>query len=266
METSTTNEACAGIVKATGIHKKSPSQHMAVSQQDTFHQQFFNSSSLTEPLPKEVEFIRVDGAADEGPSHYEVQFLWTERHMSLPTKVTLVTTRCSGDIFLNRAELQNGCLAKGHSNLFIPSTINGAPFDDGTFSDTIHRQNLSSALEQYITRVDKTSCMKTSIHLFKGPETHLFHDRRGKLLKFLRGSKNDREELKKKEPTLFKYFSEVWRIHINHMDNSLPVNYIFMLKCCRMKGCPHPLCQGNINIHIDSDCMDILYCFLVQYI
>ena len=34
-----------------------------------------------------------------------------------------VTSRCSGNSFLNRVELQNGCLALGHANLFILSTI-----------------------------------------------------------------------------------------------------------------------------------------------
>ena len=80
--------------------------------------------------PKDIECIRVDGGTDEGPSHAEVQFLWTERHFLKPTKVTLVTTRSSGDSFLNRVELQNGCLARGHSNLFIPSTLAGAPYSE----------------------------------------------------------------------------------------------------------------------------------------
>ena len=79
---------------------------------------------------KDVEFVRVDGATDEGPSHVEVQFLWTERHLTKQRKVTMVTSRCSGDSYLNRVELQNGHLARGHSNLFIPSTLNGSPTDD----------------------------------------------------------------------------------------------------------------------------------------
>ena len=63
-----------------------------------------------------------------------MQFMWTERHVQRPTFVTLVTTRCSGDSFLNRVELQNGCLGRGHSNLFIPSTLNGETIDEqGSF-------------------------------------------------------------------------------------------------------------------------------------
>ena len=76
--------------------------------------------------PKEVEYIRVDGASDEGPSHVEVQFLWTERHFLKNTLVTMVSSRCSGDSYLNRVELQNSHLSKGHSNTFIPSTLVGA--------------------------------------------------------------------------------------------------------------------------------------------
>lgn len=56
------------------------------SKQDIFREVFHDPSSSEKRL-KEVEFIRVDGATDEGPSHHEGQFLWTERHLSLPTKV-----------------------------------------------------------------------------------------------------------------------------------------------------------------------------------
>ena len=40
---------------------------------------------------KLVECIRVDGACDEGPSHEEVQYWWTERHMLLGKVTTLAT-------------------------------------------------------------------------------------------------------------------------------------------------------------------------------
>ena len=44
-----------------------------------------------------------------------------------PQKETLVTTRSSGDSFLNRVELQNGCLARGHSNLLFLRLSMGFP-------------------------------------------------------------------------------------------------------------------------------------------
>ena len=52
--------ACVGVVKATGLHEKSPSQHAAdlqcVEQLDVLKKAFF-----VEDHSKEVEFIRVDG-------------------------------------------------------------------------------------------------------------------------------------------------------------------------------------------------------------
>ena len=78
---------------------------------------------------KDYDFVRVDGANDEGPSHVEVQFLWLERHIIKAKLVTLVTARASGDSFLNRVELQNGHLAKGHCNTFIPATLHGCAVD-----------------------------------------------------------------------------------------------------------------------------------------
>ena len=123
-QTKTTTEVCVGVVKASGVHQKNPAQHHAdlemLQAMDHLKAVFLQEES---GKVKEIECIRLDGDSDEGPSHTEVQFLWTERHMNQPTKVTLVTTRSSGDSFLNRVELQNGCLSRGYSNLFIPSTF-----------------------------------------------------------------------------------------------------------------------------------------------
>ena len=83
----------------------------------------------------------------EGPSHHKVQFLWTERHISKATRVMLVTTRCSEDSYLNRVELQNGCLSRGHSNLFIPSTLHGSPYgSDGKIDESKYKNNMNAAV------------------------------------------------------------------------------------------------------------------------
>ena len=79
-----------------------------------------------------IECIRVDGTTDEGPFHLEVQYCWTVRHIQHPTAATLVTRRNSGASYLNCVELQNGCLALGHANLFIPSNVCGMCFDPTT--------------------------------------------------------------------------------------------------------------------------------------
>ena len=141
--TSTTTEMCAGVLKASMVHQKDPSQHVAdidmLQQKPELNACFFKEDRDV----KDIECVRVDGASDEGPSHVEVQFLWAERHMQRPTKVTLVTTRSSGDSILNRVELQNGCLSKGHPNLFIPSTLGGEPYnEDGQFEPDKHKDNM----------------------------------------------------------------------------------------------------------------------------
>ena len=46
-------------------------------------------------------------------------FLGTERHLRNAYVASLVTARNSGSSFLNRVELQNGCLALGHSNHYM---------------------------------------------------------------------------------------------------------------------------------------------------
>ncbi len=73
--------------------------------------------------PKIIDCIRVDGAADEGPALEVVQYFWTDWHGKV---ATLLSTRCSGSSYLNRVELQNGCLSLGHANTFIPSTLGGS--------------------------------------------------------------------------------------------------------------------------------------------
>ena len=195
-KTVNSDEVCFGVVKASVLHEKCPSQHAAdlesLQNMDKTKSVFFTDKND----PKEVEFIRVDGGTDEGPAHHEVQFLWTERHGSRPTKVTLVTTRCSGDSYLNRVELQNGCLRQGRSNTFIPSTLCGSPFnEEAGLNEEVYKANMSAAVDQYIARVDGTLCMKTKIHLSRGAENHNFLTRRSQLLTFLKGSKKDKEEL-----------------------------------------------------------------------
>ena len=116
--TTTTKEVCAGVVKGAGVFPKNPAQHMSdleMLEKSTELQEAFLNPDTQQP--KKIECIRVDGASDEGPLHQEVQFWWALRHLTKPTLVTLVTTRNSGSSYLNRVELQNGCLSLAHANL-----------------------------------------------------------------------------------------------------------------------------------------------------
>ena len=100
---------------------------------------------------KEIECIRVDGASDEGPSHEEVRFWWTARHLEQRNHVTILTSRASGSSYLTRVELQNGCLALGHSNLFLPSTLGGNEKSGQMDMDKV-RKNLDLAASVYILK------------------------------------------------------------------------------------------------------------------
>ena len=82
-------------------------------------------------MPKSVECIRVNGVSDEVPSHEEIQFWWTQRHILKKRVATLITTQSRGSSFLNRVQLQDGCLRLGHANCFIPSTLAGFCLNEG---------------------------------------------------------------------------------------------------------------------------------------
>lgn len=154
--TKTTGELCAGVVKAVPRHDENPHQHALdlemLSTQPEFFPAFHNVETETE---KSIDCIRVDGGMDEGPAHEEVQFLWTEWHLKHKKVATIVTSRSTGSSYMNRVELQNGCLALGHSNLFIPSTLHGSCLQDSGIDQDRLRRNLDAAIDVYLRRVDR---------------------------------------------------------------------------------------------------------------
>ena len=170
-DTKTTGQICAGVVKAVPVHMKNPTQHFF----DLMHleEEAESKPAMINPVTderKRTEAIRVDGGADEGPMHLDVQFWWTERHLKNSTEVTIITARESGGSYKNiKAEGQNGCLAMGHANLFIPANLHGSPrCEDGASDQNTVKQNLESAINIYIKRVNGSPCHGNPIHLFKG--------------------------------------------------------------------------------------------------
>ena len=71
-----------------------------------------------------------------------------------------MTVCSSGASYLNRVELQNGCLAIGHANLFILSTLRGNLIMDGKVEETILDSNLRVAMDLYIDHTNKSPCRK----------------------------------------------------------------------------------------------------------
>lgn len=167
--TKTTPQYSAGIVKAHIVYPKDPLQHAA----DVVmleNEQEFKPCMKNKP----IDCIQVDGAADEGPSHKEVQFMWTERHLEQEKVCTLVTTHCSRSSYLNRVELQNGCLSVARGNIFIPSTIHGSNFGkNGSIDYEKLERNLDAATDVYISKCNNAPFGNLSIALFKGNRNDL---------------------------------------------------------------------------------------------
>jgi hypothetical protein len=163
MGTGTTSEVCCGVVKAHTIYGKKPAQHAADLRMLEENPEF--QSLFTD---KDIEYIRVDDCGDEAPSHDEVQFYWTERHLAKGNVCILITTRHSGGSYLNRVELQNGCLSVAHSNLFIPSTLAGPNYSDKGLDKEQLSKNLKLATDIYISKVDGAPCGQQPIRLLKG--------------------------------------------------------------------------------------------------
>ena len=95
-ETGTTPKVCFGVVKPRAVYEKCPTQHMADVQMLESREELPSVFKCPDGNPKSIWCVRVDGAGDEGPSHKEVAFLWTEKHLKQNHKLTCVTTRYSG--------------------------------------------------------------------------------------------------------------------------------------------------------------------------
>ena len=244
--TQTIEEVCVGVVKAlSSIHPKNPCQHAAdllmLTKQEELKPVFFNLKTDT---PKSIDCICMDGASDEGPGHEEVQFYWTQRHLLNKKVATLVTTRSSGSSYLNRVELQNGCLSRGHSGTFIPSTLCGSCIDleTGIVDNTKLAENMNLAIDAYISRVNLSPCGDTVIQLYHGADSKEDQEIRKKLLIFLKGSSSNKKSLRSQDPELYANFQLVWNLRAAHMVKSLP-SCIFLLICCYQNDCPHSRCQ-----------------------
>ena len=131
--------------------------------------------------------------------------------------------------FLNRVELQNGCLSLGHANLFIPSMLFGSNIDPET--GKIHRErfvsNMEQATEVYINQVNGSPCGETNIHLFKGADSSANQDLCLYLLPYLKGTKAQKERLRQEHTEVYDHIERIWTIHNNHIVQDLPAQYMF---------------------------------------
>lgn len=121
--------------------------------------------------------------------------------------MSLVTTRSSGSSYLNRVELQNGCLALGHANTFIPSTLGGSRIDPNTghIDEDKLKENMDLAID---ARVNGCPCGSTTIQLYHGADFSEDQVIRSKLLVFLKGSKQQKLQLQEADPHLYEHFAQ----------------------------------------------------------
>lgn len=99
--------------------------------------------------------------------------MWTEWHFKMGKVCTVVTSRFSGGSYLNRVELLNGCVAVGHLNLFIRSTIIVSNRSTDGFDNEKLQANLDAAANVYINAVASTKCAGNPIVLVKGAENRV---------------------------------------------------------------------------------------------
>ena len=193
-ETTTTAELRAGVVKAHPLHGKNAAQHLAgiqmLSTKESLQPAFYNVQTGEH---KEIESVRVDGGADEGPAHCETRYWWTVHH--LKTNGHSKEQWCK---LQKRVELQNGCLALAHANLFIPSTLHGSCMSSsGKVDQQKLQENLSSAIDVYVNRVDGAPCASTEIHMFPGADSRVYQNENALVKIYLKGNKKKKKILKK---------------------------------------------------------------------
>ena len=245
-ETGTTLKICVGVVKPHILYEKSPAQHMADLNMLCDKVELSHAFKTSNGKAKDIWCVRVDGAGDEGPSHKEVAFLWTEKHLNEEHHLTCVTTRHSRGSYINEVELMNGCLAVAHSNLYIPSTLGGPVNDASGFNEVQLRKNLDLATDVYISRVQGAPCGEANIHSVKGAsgvEAIKLLDRRTMLITFLSGKAEEKKELQQKHPDDYAYFQKVWNVYNSHKRVDIPDKYFVFLSLCYKKKCPHPKCN-----------------------
>lgn len=154
---------------------------------------------------------------------------------------------------MNKVELQNGCLSRGHANLFIPSSLAGSCIESGQANQEILKQNLELAIEIYIKRVDQSPCGESLIHLFRGADAPVEHHASREYLKiFLKGSRKNKATLQQEHPQVYEQISEVMDLRRRHMMTGYPSQYVFYLLCCFEPDCIHPLCKKHVGMSLSE--------------
>ncbi len=193
--------------------------------------------------------IRVYGASDEGPSHEEVQFMWT---------VSKGTARNSGSSYLNRVELQNGCLALAHANLFIPSTLSGSCMD----GNKLDKMDLATDVYVMAVRVERPLSRRNSAdNSFAYPRGRYraYLGKLGLIGKLHLSSDMNEDDVKEEIRSVFKG-PDRWALHVHSptvssspvlyhcaLFNCIMLSYCALSNCIILSYCPTVVCSPAVH-------------------
>ena len=65
------------------------------------------------------------------------------------------------------------------------------------------------------------------------------------MLTYLKGKKDEKEQLRKGQPDLYKSIHDKWELRNGHLVPNLPSQYLFYLRCCYNPQCIHPVCKSS---------------------
>ena len=122
-------------------------------------------------------------------------------------------------------------MALVHANVFIPSTLGGTCMgpNTGKIDKQKYENNMQLATDVYINRINQAPCGDTIIHLYRGANSLEHQETRKYFLQYAKGTKKQKEILKKEKPELYDYFDEVWQLKEWHSIKGLPSRYVFFL-------------------------------------
>ena len=90
-------------------------------------------------------------------------------------------------------------------------------------NDEMPSKNLDLAIDVYLSRVDKSPCAKTVIHLTKEANSDDEQKEREIVIKGLKGKGEDKKQAKLQYPHLHKNIESIWQLRQRHMVKGLPV-------------------------------------------
>ena len=101
------------------------------------------------------------------------------------------------------------------------------------------------ATEVYINWVNGCPCGEGTIKLYEGADSTTYQELQGKVIQFLKGTKQQKRNLQQQHPETYAYIESVWAVRNSHMTRDLPSQYLFQLVCCFNASCSHPLCKAG---------------------